>query len=262
MDPDKLSRAMVALVKLVEQLRGPDGCPWDARQTDTSIKIYLLEEAYEVLGAIEKSSPPEVCSELGDLLFQILFLAQMASERKEFDFVKVVEGITEKMTRRHPHVFGRTRAETAEDVARNWSRIKRAEKDVSCDKSSPLNGIPVGLPALLRAHRMSERASRLALNRLAEGEAWGEVQGEFEGLSKAVAGRDRALIGDKMGRLLFSLVNLARCLGLNAENLLRLANKGFLECFENMGKELKASGIELEKATPEQVNQAWEKANN
>ncbi|MEE9420147.1 MAG: MazG nucleotide pyrophosphohydrolase domain-containing protein, partial [Desulfatiglandaceae bacterium] len=113
MDSDRLSKAIVTLVELIQRLRRPNGCPWDKKQTDSSTKIYLLEEAYEVLAAIEKSSPQEVCSELGDLLFQILFLAQLAAERNQFDFVEVVERITEKMIRRHPHVFGQKRVDSA-----------------------------------------------------------------------------------------------------------------------------------------------------
>ena len=123
MDINRSADAIRSLVKLVARLRGPGGCPWDAEQTDDTIKIYLLEEAYEVLDALEDASPGEVCSELGDLLFQILFLTQLASEREEFDFNGVVEGITEKMTRRHPHVFGDTKVNGSEDVASNWAVI-------------------------------------------------------------------------------------------------------------------------------------------
>jgi len=150
MDTDRLAGAIRSLVELVTRLRGPGGCPWDAKQTDSTIKIYLLEEAYEVLDALEDSSPEEVCSELGDLLFQILFLAQLASERGEFDFNEVVEGITEKMTRRHPHVFGNTRVESAEDVSSNWVKIKRTEKGKSKETSFLLQSIPSGLPALFK----------------------------------------------------------------------------------------------------------------
>ena len=128
MDSDRLSKAIVALTNLVARLRGPEGCPWDARQTDSTIKIYLIEEAFEVLDAIEKSSPEDVCLELGDLLFQVLFLARLADERNEFDFIDVVEKITKKMIHRHPHVFGEVKVNSAEDVANNWANIKKAEK--------------------------------------------------------------------------------------------------------------------------------------
>ena len=152
MNSNRLSKAVVALTDLVTRLRSPAGCPWDAKQTDSTLKMYLLEEAYEVLDAIENSSPEDVCLELGDLLFQILFLAQLAAERKEFDFTDVVEKITEKMIRRHPHVFGETRVADAEDVKRNWAKIKAKEKEAARKTSSVVESVSMNLPALLRAH--------------------------------------------------------------------------------------------------------------
>ena len=262
MDSDRLSRAIAALIELVERLRGPAGCPWDAGQTDSSIKIYLLEEAYEVLEAIEKSSPQDVCMELGDLLFQILFLAQLASERKEFDFIEVIERVTEKMIHRHPHVFRNVRVDGAEDVALNWAKIKKAEKGASGDTSSLLQNVPVKLPALLRSHRLSERASRVDFDWANADEVWDKVQEELEELESAIVEEDREGVAEELGDTLFSLVNLARHWGFNAEHLLRLANQKFLERFENMEKELKISGIELEEATPEQMNLVWGKAKN
>jgi len=246
MDPDRLSRAIVDLVKLVERLRGPGGCPWDAEQTEATIKIYLLEEAYEVLEAIEKSSSPDVCLELGDLLFQVLFLARLAEERSEFDFIEIIEKITEKMIRRHPHVFGEVRVETAEDVAFNWAQIKRAEKG-ALQAASSLKSVPANLPALLRAHRLCERAFREGFDSLHVGAAglappntgqiWDRVQERFEKLRDALAEKDKDLVGEVMGDLLFDIAGLARVWRLNAEDVLRLANERFLERFEEMEKE-------------------------
>lgn len=258
MDTDRLADAIQSLVELVARLRGPGGCPWDAKQTDDTIKIYLLEEAYEVLGALEGSSPQEVCSELGDLLFQILFLAQLASEREEFDFKEVVEGITEKMTRRHPHVFGNVRVESAEDVSSNWVEIKKAENGNSKDTSSLLQSIPSGLPALLRAHRLSERASKVGFDWANRDEIWAKVQEEIKELRSAINHGDREEIAEEMGDLLFSLTNLARHSGTNAENILRKGNQKFLERFEKMEARLADSGIGLEEATLDQMNRAWE----
>jgi MazG family protein len=198
--------------------------------------MYLLEEAYEVLDAIENSSPEDVCLELGDLLFQILFLAQLAAERKEFEFTDVVEKITEKMIRRHPHVFGETRVADAEDVKRNWAKIKAKEKDTPQKTSSVFESVPMNLPALLRSHRLSERASRLDPD-VANGEdIWNRVLGQFEVLKFSVVRADRNQIRGAMGRLLFSLSNLTRHWGLNAEDLLRLANQEFMESFEKIEK--------------------------
>jgi MazG family protein len=236
MDPDRLSSAIVDLVELVERLRGPGGCPWDAEQTDATIKIYLLAEAYEVLEAIEKSSPVDVCLELGDLLFQVLFLARLAEERNEFDLVELIEKVTEKMIRRHPHVFGAERVETAEDVALNWAKIKKTEKG-ALQATSSLKSVPANLPALLRAHRLCERALREGYDLHGNGEAWDGVQERFEELRNALAEKDKDLFGELMGDLLFDLAGLARAWRLNAEDLLRLANQRFLERFEGAEKE-------------------------
>ncbi|MDY6973819.1 MAG: nucleoside triphosphate pyrophosphohydrolase, partial [Thermodesulfobacteriota bacterium] len=234
MDSDKLSGAISSLIELVERLRSPAGCAWDAIQTDSSIRIYLLEEAYEVLEAVEKSSPPDVCMELGDLLFQIVFLAQLASERKEFDFVEVIERIIEKMIRRHPHVFENERVGGAEDVALNWARIKMAERGAPGDTSALLRSVPVNLPALLRSHRLSERASKVDFDWANADEVWCKVREELEELESAIVRKDRDEVAEELGDTLFALVNLARHLGFNAENILRLANKRFLERFERM----------------------------
>jgi MazG family protein len=236
MDPDRLSRAIVDLVELVERLRGPGGCPWDAEQTDATIKIYLLEEAYEVLEAIEKSSSTDICLELGDLLFQVLFLARLAEERKEFDFVQVIETIKAKMIRRHPHVFGEVKVDTAEDVALNWAKIKKSEKGALHEASS-LENVPVNLPALLRAHRLGERASREGFDLPGTGEAWDGVQERFEKLRTALSEQNKDLVGEVMGDLLFDIAGLARAWRLNAEDVLRLANQRFLERFEARKKE-------------------------
>ncbi len=233
MDPERLSKAVLGLLDLVAKLRGPGGCPWDAKQTDSTIRLYLLEEAYEVLNAIEKESAPNVCQELGDLLFHILFLARLAEERDEFDFTEVVERITEKMIRRHPHVFGEVSVESVDDVAVNWARIKKQEKKESGDASSLLNGIPVDLPALLRAHRLSERASRANLDSPDSEEVWDIVLEKFEALKSSVTSQDRDKFGHDMGTFLFCLVNLSRLWGVNSEHLLRDASNEFIDRIEN-----------------------------
>ena len=258
MDLNRLSKAVVALVKLVGRLRGPGGCSWDAKQTDATIKTYLLEEAYEVLDAVEKGSPPKVCSELGDLFFQILFLSHLAEEREEFDFVEVVEGINEKMVRRHPHVFGDVKVYDADEVAFNWTRIKKAEKGPSDDNASHLRSVPTNLPALLRAHRLIERASKENFDWVERDETFEATQKHLLHLRTAVTGQDKESIGREIAGLLFSHVNLARHSGLNAEDLLRYKNQVFVERFERMERELKRTGISLEEATPEEMKRSWE----
>jgi tetrapyrrole methylase family protein/MazG family protein len=257
MDYHRLSKAMEALGKLVEHLRGPGGCPWDARQTDDTITVYLLEEAYEVLDAVESASPSEVCEELGDLLFQIFFLAHLARERNEYDLVDVAEKIHAKMVRRHPHVFDNVRVNSAADVGRNWARIKRAEKEGPEDMSSRLRRLPVNLPTLLKAHRLSERASKVDFGWSREDEIWETVEKQFQRLKHTMTGPDTSRFGEIMGDLLFSLTHLARDRGLNADTLMRDGIQRFLDRFESMEGMLKASGIEPDAATRSQKEQAW-----
>jgi MazG family protein len=257
MDKKRLSEKIVSLAELVTRLRGPDGCPWDAKQTDATLKGYVLEEAYEVVDAIDKRDPEEVCGELGDLLFQIMFLAELAAERGHFDLSDVAEKITAKMIRRHPHVFGDVKAEDAEDVAWNWSAIKRKENG-SSGNTPLLKSVPAHLPALLRAHRLSERASKVDFDWPNEHAIWEKVEEEFIELGKAISEKNRGLIAEEVGDLIFSLVNLARHWGLNAELVLRDSNRKFLARFEEMEQLLKDSDICLEEATAEQMNEAWE----
>ncbi len=259
MDFDRLPKAIVALVKLVQRLREPDGCPWDKKQTESNIKLYLLEEAYEVLAAIELSPPQEVCSELGDLLFQILFLAQLAMEKNQFDFVDVVEIITEKMIRRHPHVFGQKKVDSAEEVTFNWTQIKKAEKNATNDTSGLLESIPKDLPALLRAHRLSERASKVGFDWTDTAGVWDKVREEFDELDSAVVEGEREKVAEELGDLLFSVVNLCRHKGLNSEHLLRMANIKFQKRFNEMEKRLETTGTQLEEASLEEMNGIWDK---
>ena len=257
-DHETIGKAVGDLLSLVGRLRAPDGCPWDAKQNNDTIKIYLIEEAYEVLDAIENGSSREICGELGDLLFQIIFLATLAEEKDEFDFVQVVKKITAKMIHRHPHVFSDTKVTSADQVAVNWAKIKRAEADAPELVSASLKSIPDGLPALLRAHRLSERAAKFGFDWTDRKEIWKKVLEETEELRDAVEGDDEQAVKEEMGDLLFTLVNLSRHWGMNAEDLLRSANRKFLNRFERVEKHLNRSGIPLEKATAKQMNGAWD----
>jgi nucleoside triphosphate diphosphatase len=257
-DTDKLGRAMGELLSLVRRLRAPNGCPWDAKQNNNTIKVYLMEEAYEVLDAIESASSEEICGELGDLLFQIVFLAVLAEEKGEFDFAEVVEKITAKMIHRHPHVFSDTKVESADQVAINWAKIKREETDEAEPVSASLRHVPNGLPALLRAHRLSERAAKTGFDWADRREIWKKVLEEVEELRRAVDSDNEQAAYEEMGDLFFSLANLSRHWDMNAEDLLRSANRKFLNRFEQMENHLNRSGLSLEKATTDQMNRAWE----
>lgn len=231
MNRNELARAFLSLAELVSKLRGPGGCPWDGRQTDKTIKMYLLEEAYEVVEAVERDSPEDVCQELGDLLFQIIFLARLAEERGEFDLLQVVEEIRGKMINRHPHVFGKTKARTPEEVADNWEKIKKEEKGAPSEPRSLLEAVPGHLPALLRAHRLSHKAANTNLGRANPESNWGRVEEDFRELHEAFSARDEKAMATKLGDLLFSLANQAREWGLNAEDLLRDSNRRFIASF-------------------------------
>ncbi len=227
MKKDELSTAVWGLIELVDRLRGPDGCPWDAKQTPATIKMYLLEESYEVVDAIERGSTEDVCQELGDLLFQIIFLARLAAEKGEFDFVTVMERITLKMTRRHPHVFGEANLQNAEEVADHWAAIKRRERESAKRTTSSPPGLPKDLPALLAAHRLSERLSRIGMRPKGRDEIGSRVAEGSEKLKQMGPDQDPAKVGERIAVLLFDIADFARRWGLNAEHLLRTANRTF-----------------------------------
>jgi tetrapyrrole methylase family protein/MazG family protein/ATP diphosphatase len=231
MDRTRLAGALIALYELVARLRGPGGCPWDARQTPDTVKMYLLEECYEVLDAIERDRPRQVCQELGDLLFQILFLACMGEEKGDFDLLETLEGIHEKMVRRHPHVFGQEEARTPEEVVRTWARVKEEERGAAEDPGSLLRSVPAGLPALLRAHRLCERARNSDEPHREASDVQAAVEKDINTLRDSLSGKDTSLQQETLGRLLFDLAGLAQSLGFNAEDLLRKANEEFVEEF-------------------------------
>jgi len=258
MNKERLAEAVSALNQLVFRLRGPGGCPWDAAQTDDTAKMYLLEEAYEVLDAIDCKSPEDVREELGDLIFQIFFLSALALERKEFDLAEVIEGITKKMIRRHPHVFGEKTVTGPSEVSDNWDRIKREEKNGDKSPQSLLNSVPVNLPSLLRAHRLSERASKVGFDWRGKGEIWEKVKEEFKELTTAVNENDEKKVREETGDLIFSLVNLARHWGFNSEQLMMEANQKFIRRFERMEEQLRASGPGIEDADTDEMDNAWE----
>ncbi|MFO7785859.1 MAG: nucleoside triphosphate pyrophosphohydrolase [Thermodesulfobacteriota bacterium] len=227
MDNRRLEEEVSRLADLVSRLRGPNGCPWDARQTEDTIRMYLLEETYEVVDAVEKGVWPEICGELGDLLFQIVFLARLAEEKKAFDLVGVVEGITEKMIRRHPHVFGSVRADTPEEVAENWAKIKREENRGDKAGANDLCAVPDGLPALLRAHRLNQKAA-VAVD--VAGDPRGDlddIEKDLEYLKAALIAADRDALEERLGALFFDLAGLAGRYGSNAEDVLRKTNRRF-----------------------------------
>lgn len=226
MENNEVTQAFLELRELVARLRGPGGCPWDAQQTEETVKAYLLEEAYEVADAVDRRDPEGLCDELGDLLFQILFLTLLAEEKDLFDLLTILKAIHRKMVHRHPHVFGSAEVAGPEEVARNWEKIKKEERGLSESSSRLMESVPLNLPALLRAQRLMDRAARSSAD---EQDPWMSVQGAFQRLSEALPLERNKAIQEGISGLLICLVALARHHGLNAENLLQEATKRFLE---------------------------------
>jgi tetrapyrrole methylase family protein / MazG family protein len=258
MNSEELAGSFLELVALAAKLRSPEGCPWDRKQTIDTVKMYLLEECYEAMDAIEKEDYPEMCLELGDLLFMIVFLAQLSNEKALFNMVDVINNIVKKMKNRHPHVFGDTVVNSAEEVSENWQKIKMQEKGKNKSASSILEEVPVGLPALLRAHRLSKKASKTGFDWKNKDDIWDKVSEEFNELSSAVKKGNKDDVREETGDLFFSLVNLARHWDFNSEELLRDANKKFIDRFKKMETELNRAGVKLDDATYEDMNNAWD----
>ncbi|MDA0746347.1 MAG: nucleoside triphosphate pyrophosphohydrolase, partial [bacterium] len=200
------------LVEIMARLRGPGGCPWDQEQTHQSLKPYLIEEAYELLDAIDAEDDVDIREELGDVLLQVVFHSQLASENKQFTIEEVAETICSKLVRRHPHVFGDVSVAGTADVLKNWEAIKSREKEERGQDASVLSGVPRHLPGLLRALRMQEKAAKVGFDWKHTEEVAGKVREEVEEFLEAHSENDAKKMEEELGDLLFSLVNLARFL--------------------------------------------------
>lgn len=246
------------LVEIMARLRAEGGCEWDRAQTHESLRQYLVEETHEVIDAIRQGDPDPLCEELGDLLLQVLFHAQIASEIGQFDISDVIASISGKMIRRHPHVFGGATADTPEAVSRQWDHIKRTVENRSHE--SILGGIPKGFPSLLRAAKMSKKAARAGFDWERTEQVLGKVEEELSELKEAMTQGDPAPMEHELGDVLFSLVNLARFLGLNAEVAMVSANDRFERRFREMEKIAEKTGCSIENADMDTLDRLWEMA--
>ncbi|MBM3262036.1 MAG: nucleoside triphosphate pyrophosphohydrolase [candidate division Zixibacteria bacterium] len=253
-----MSRSVDRLVEIMAALRSETGCPWDREQTHQTLRPYLIEEAYEVLDAIETGDDGAFCEELGDLLLQVVFHAQIAEEAQRFDLDAVADRIVDKLIRRHPHVFGDVKADTASEVLENWEKIKRAEK--SGVDGSILDGVPGHLPALLQAYRIQEKAERVNFDWTRVEDVIRKVREEFDELDEAVGRGDRTRLEEEFGDLLFSMVNLARHVRVTPEDALRKSNRKFIDRFRYIEKTLRLNGESLEDASFERLDALWEEA--
>jgi tetrapyrrole methylase family protein / MazG family protein len=247
------------LVEIMATLRSPAGCPWDRAQDSTSLKPYLLEEAYEVLEALEQGTPHKLKDELGDLLFQVIFHAQLAHERGDFDVYDILAGTIAKMTRRHPHVFGSAAASTPKEALQNWEEIKRQEKTAT-QATSVLDGVPRQLPALLRAQRLQDKASRVGFDWQHVEQVWEKMSEELQELRAAMNQGNRAAIEAELGDVLFVLVNLARFLEINPDEALHKTTTKFIHRFQFIERELNRQSKTPKQATLAEMDALWEQA--
>ena len=243
------------LVDLVERLRAPGGCPWDREQTHQSLKRNLLEEAHEVLEAIDEGDPSVITEELGDLLVQIAFHADIAREAGQFSMGDVVERINRKLIRRHPHVFSDVKVSDAREVERNWERIKAEERAASGTSKSPVDGIPASLPALAASQLMQDRVARAGFE-------WDDVSGVLDKISEEIEEfRQAATYGEKtheLGDIFFALVNLSRWVDAHAEDVLRQANARFRSRYLGMEELAARRGVDFESLTLDEKEELWQ----
>lgn len=244
------------LVEIMEKLRSPKGCPWDKAQKREDLKPYLLEETYEVLDAIDKKSDEKLKEELGDLLLQIVFHAQISKEEKKFDIDDVCKEINEKLIRRHPHVFSNIKAKTPDVVLKNWEKIKKSEKR----GKSVLEGIPKVLPALLKAYRLQEKAGRVGFDWEETKQVEKKVREELKELKEAIREKKKQKIREELGDLLFAIVNLSRFLKIDPEDALQNANEKFIRRFKAIEKKASTKGKDLHGMTLAEMDALWEEA--
>jgi MazG family protein len=243
------------LVGIMARLRGPDGCPWDKKQSYKDIAAHTLEETHEVLAAIDRGDFKDLCEELGDLLLQVLFYAQIAAEEERFTIDDVVEAITAKLIHRHPHVFGKSQALTSDEVLAQWEHLKKAE-----GKDSVVGGVPPSLPALLKAFRLGEKTSRVGFDWSDAEGILAKVEEEAHELHEARAQNDPAAIDHEYGDLLFTLANLGRFLKVDPEGSLRRATGRFMARFSWMEQEAARRDREFKSLSPEDWDALWNEA--
>jgi MazG family protein len=248
------------LVEVMARLRGPGGCPWDRKQTFDTIKSYLLEETYEVMDAIDRRNWQELAEELGDLLLQPVFFAAMAAEQGLFTICDSLDAICQKLIRRHPHVFGDVKAETAEEVKERWEEIKKEEKAGAESPASVLQAVPRNLPALVEAEKISHQAARIGFE-------WDSVDGviakleeEAGELAAARESGDAEQIEHEIGDLLFTVVNLARFLKVDPEQALRKTNARFRRRFAFIESEIARAGESLAEVSLQRMEELWQEA--
>jgi len=240
------------LLEIMEILRSPEGCPWDREQDHKSLIPFLLEETYEVIESINKNSIEDLKEELGDLLLQVVFHAQIAKESGEFNIDDVITGISTKLIRRHPNVFGNEKIDTAEEQSVNWEKLKKQE-----GKKSVVDGIPGTMPALSFAKRIQQRASTVGFDWQKTEEVWEKVVEEIAELKQEIKNQNQDKIEEEFGDLLFALVNYGRFLKIDPENSLKKATEKFIGRFKKLEKRIEDKSLSMEKLTLNELDREW-----
>ena len=247
------------LNEVVKKLMAPDGCPWDREQTHESLKNYLIEEAYEFVEAVEENNPEMMEEELGDLLFHVVIHAVIAEKNNTFNLETVAKKITEKMIRRHPHVFGDAKVDSVDDVWKTWDKIKSKEKKIE-KKDALLNAVPKTLPALLRAEKLQKRAARVGFDWAALKDVFEKLDEEYDELKQALALNSRKEIMHELGDLLFTVVNICRRLDIDPEDALQQTNKRFINRFTYLENRLIQQNKGFENTTLNEMDALWDEA--
>jgi MazG family protein len=258
----KTGESIERLLEIVQKLRGPGGCPWDQKQTHASLKEGLIEEAYEVIDAIESETPSELEEELGDLLLQVVFHSQIASETEQFKLADVASGISDKLIRRHPHVFGEVEVAGIDEVLQNWDAIKKAEKKDGGKPVSIVSGIPKHLPALQKAHQVQKRVARAGFDWPNIEAVFDKLHEEIDEVKDAIRRKNEDDICDELGDLLFTVVNVSRYLGHNPEELLNQNIKKFISRFCYVEEKVQGSGREFRAFSSAELDELWCAAKN
>lgn len=243
------------LLEIMERLRAE--CPWDREQTFESMRVQTIEETYELADAIMKNDKKAIMTEVGDLLLHVVFYAQMGSETGDFDIFDVCKNLNEKLIFRHPHVFSDTKADNSQTVVQNWEDLKLKEKD---GNHTVLAGVPESLPALIKAHRIQDKARNVGFDWEKREQVWDKVQEEFQELQHEIAAMDKNKMEDEFGDLLFSLVNAARLYDINPENALERTNRKFIQRFNYLESKTISQGKDLRQMSLDEMDVFWDEA--
>ena len=255
MKKNRAAEQFIKLLAIVEELRGPEGCPWDKEQSHESLLPYFLEEAYEVIESVDEKNWDNLKEELGDVMLHLALQGQISKEEGKFSIVDSLENVNEKLIHRHPHVFGDKKTDLASEAKKNWEDIKHKEKK----RESRLDGVPIALPALTRANRLQQKASYAGFDWDDINKVWGKLYEEIDELKEAYESKNRASMEEEIGDVIFSVVNLARHMKLDSEDMLRKANKKFFNRFKAVEGELVNRGLDINKASLGEMDEIWSK---